>query len=351
MADRTVVVDGTTSGTPGTNGAHYATLSAAISGEVGAAPDLVSGAAILTIECSGNVSDTTAVDVVNFTTDSTHYVKIVTPVANRHAGIWSASKYRLEVANPAVAVLRIRQEYTRIEGLQIRKSGSNANDQMLLQIDPTAVGATVYASDCIIRNNPSDAFRAPNIWVVSANVTAYLWNNICYGSPDVVSPYASAVMVEAGTAYVYSCTAIGGFAGMVVSGGATANAKNSYFAENSTDGSAVSLSVTGTFNQTTCAASDASGLVNVGLQNIAINTTNFTNVTPGSDDWHLPSGSALIDVGTNTSGESAPLNFVTDIDGQTRTGTWDIGADSRETVSVSDLSVSLQEAQIGGSVF
>jgi hypothetical protein len=76
---------------------------------------------------------------------------------------------------------------------------------------------------------------------------------------------------------------------------------------------------------TTCASSDATG--SAGLQNIAANTTNFTNVTAGSEDFHLPAGSALIDVGTDTSGDAAPLNFTDDIDGVTRTGTWDIGAD------------------------
>jgi len=60
VADRTVFVDGTTRGTPGTNGAHYATLSAAIAGEVGAAPDLVTDAAILHIELNGSSAETAA---------------------------------------------------------------------------------------------------------------------------------------------------------------------------------------------------------------------------------------------------------------------------------------------------
>jgi len=335
MADRTVIVDGTTSGTPGTNGAHYASLAAAISGEVGAAPDLVSGAAILHIECqtfSGSAADTASVDVVGFTTDSTHYVRIYTQAASRHTGTWDAAKYRLEVANPAVAVLRIRQEFTRVEGMQVRKSASNANDQMIVYIEAQSA-ATVYLSDSIIRNVPGDAFRAPNIWVVDSDVTAYIWNCICYGSPDVVSNYASAIMVEGGAAVVYSCTGIGGFNGFFLSVGATATCKNCYFAENSTDGSAASITENGSFTQVTCAVNDGSTLVDAGLRNIAHDTATFTNVTPGSENYHLPIGSPLINVGTNTSGESAPLNFSTDIDGVTRTGTWDIGADERVTAA------------------
>jgi hypothetical protein len=80
---------------------------------------------------------------------------------------------------------------------------------------------------------------------------------------------------------------------------------------------------------TTCASSDTTG--STGLQNIAYDTTNFTNVTAGSEDLHIPTGSALKDVGTDTSGDAAPMNFTTDIDGETRSGTWDVGADELVT--------------------
>lgn len=352
MADRTVFVDGTTSGTPGTNGAHYASLQAMVTGEVGAAPDLVAGAAILHVECSvfaGNAADTTECRIIGFTTDATHYVRVYAAAASVAGASWSDTKYRIAVANPAVAVLWVSQEYTRIEGLQIRKTASNANDQMLLQI--SAVGTcTVYVSGCLIRNIPTDAFRAPNIWVVDTDVTAYIWNCIGYGSPDVVSNYASGMYVEIGTAFVYSCTLIGGWVGLIVGAGASVTAKNTYAAETSTDGSAAGFVNGGTLSMTNCASSDATAAGTAPQTNIAVNTTNFTNVTPGSEDWHIPTGSALKDVGTNTSGEGAPLNFTTDIDGQARTGTWDIGADSYEVIG-SDLSVSLQEAQTGGSLF
>jgi hypothetical protein len=80
----------------------------------------------------------------------------------------------------------------------------------------------------------------------------------------------------------------------------------------------------GTITKTTCASADTTG--SAGLQNIAVNTTNFTNVTAGAENFDLPLGSALIDVGTDTSGDAAPLNFTTDIVARTRGATWDIGA-------------------------
>ncbi len=332
-ADRTVYVDGTTSGTPGTNGAHYASLSAAISGEAGSANnDLVAGSTILHIECSvfsGNAADTTAVVVSGFTSDSTHYVHIYTAAASRHAGVWDDTKYRLAVANPGGnGVLDIRQEYTRLEGMQIRKTSSNASDQMVVTYSVFGTAATTYLSDTIIRNAPGDSFRGAGVWVADADVTLYVWNTIIYGFPDVVSVYNSGIMVDGGTVYVYSSTVIGGWTGLFVGAGTTANCKNSYFAETGTDGSEATISVAGTFNNTaTCAVSDGDTDVGAGLRNIAVDTTTFTNVTASSEDFRLPgTGSPLYNVGTDGP-DSAPLDFTTDITGATRTSTWDIGAD------------------------
>jgi hypothetical protein len=62
----------------------------------------------------------------------------------------------------------------------------------------------------------------------------------------------------------------------------------------------------GTLTLYTCASSDTTG--STGLQSIAYSTANFTNVTVGSEDFHLVDGSALIGAGTNTP-------YSTDIDG------------------------------------
>lgn len=52
-------------------------------------------------------------------------------------------------------------------------------------------------------------------------------------------------------------------------------------------------------------------------------TISFVSTTPGSEDLHLVSGDTdAIDHGADLS-----ATFTTDIDGQTRSGTWDIGAD------------------------
>ena len=65
------------------------------------------------------------------------------------------------------------------------------------------------------------------------------------------------------------------------------------------------------------------------MQNLS-SADQFVNTTEGSEDLHLKSGSDLIDAGTDLSSY-----FTDDIDGQSRTGAWDIGADEESKKSKS----------------
>lgn len=69
--------------------------------------------------------------------------------------------------------------------------------------------------------------------------------------------------------------------------------------------------------QTKCAAADATAS-DAALDNIAFTTANFTNVTAGTENFHLAGLSSLIMAGADLSGESAPFNVLQDIDYQTR---------------------------------
>jgi len=60
--------------------------------------------------------------------------------------------------------------------------------------------------------------------------------------------------------------------------------------------------------------------------NITGNSSSDLFVDFGIDDFHLKSGSVLIDAGADLSSDGY-LNFSDDIDGDNRSGTWDIGAD------------------------
>jgi len=118
---------------------------------------------------------------------------------------------------------------------------------------------------------------------------------------------------------VYSSTVIGG-ANAVRRIGGTMITKNVYA------GGSPSGDFLGTITMDNTASADTTSDAH---DSIAVDTSTFTNVTIGSENFHLPAGSPLLDVGTTTSGDAAPMNFTKDFDLATRSGTWDIGFDER----------------------
>lgn len=278
------------------SGGDYSSLSSAEAGEQG---DLVSLDRQLDIECY-SMSDTAAVTVNGWTTDATRYVRIFTPSAERHDGKWNTSKYRLELNAAYVAPLTLNEAYTRVEGLQIKQTGVS--------------GATVQMCDecvldaCIVWSSSSTS-GGLNTANVAAAAACRLQNSVVMGaggSTGVSGGYNRAMNAD-------NCTISGWANGYSVSGAGGSAARNCYSGNNTgSDYSGGTL--------TTCASEDLTGTS--GLRSIAYSTANFVSVTGGSEDFHLVSGSALIDVGTDLS-----ATFTTDIDGATRSGTWDIGAD------------------------
>ena len=96
----------------------------------------------------------------------------------------------------------------------------------------------------------------------------------------------------------------------------------------------------GSFNTfSKCASADATGS-EAALRNIAYSTANFVNVTAGSEDLHLPAGSALIDVGADLGAGRY------DIDRDARSAPFDIGADERVAagLSISPSAIAAVEA-------
>ena len=271
-------------------------------------------------DSNGGAADTTAVTIDGWTTSSTSYIWIHTPTSSRHDGTYLSTKYRLEVND--ATVLAISDDYVRIEGLQIEQHGQTAVRSVVYISGQTASSNDVRISSSIIKQGGGTSFRSIGVHIVSSNAVVSLWNSVIFnpanlGTSDTQN---SAIRIASSSSVnIYSCTVFGGYRVLRADSG-TVVVKNTYVG--------VIGGLTAYFGSatlTTCASSDATG--SSGLQNIAINTSNFTNVTAGSENYHLPSGSALIDVGTDTSGDSAPLNFTDDIDGQTRSGSWDIGAD------------------------
>lgn len=283
--------------------------------------------AVAKCRCTGGTADTTAVTINGWTTSADDYIKIWTDPTEsyRHNGTYqTGNKYRLDVTdgNPCCFV---QENYVRFEGIQIKLSSATAAGRYVINCNGITSSNDIRFDKCIINQGGSASYSARGFGFDDADIILRISNTIVMGPPTTSSLLNNAITATVGTAWVYNSTFIGGTGGRVFRfSGGTCNAKNCY-AGGASPGACYYFDISG--NLTTCASADTTG--SEGLQSIALNTTNFTNVTAGSEDYHLPSGSALIGVASNLY-DDANLPFQDDIDGQDRGGSgasWDIGAD------------------------
>ncbi len=257
----------------------------------------------LTVYCYGVATDTSCVNS-GWITDTTH---TITLIGDAHTGIWDTNHYRLSADLDGSSALENQNSNIIYKNIQIKNThGANSTSSNGVRI---ISGTNIQFINCIIQ---SPRYALLN----NSTGTTYIINSLLYTT--LSNSYDALFTDTAGTIYAYSCTFRGKRNGVYQTAG-TVVLKNCY-------ASGDTAAYSGTITQTTCASSDTTA-GGTALDSIAYSTDNFTNVTAASEDLHLVSGSALIDVGTDTSGESSPLNFTTDIDGDTRSGTWDIGAD------------------------
>jgi hypothetical protein len=306
MANKTVTVR--------PSGGTYTTLAAAITGEVTANADLTAAGmnGILTISIEGDWSggaDTTAVNVIGFTVDSTHYVNIITDSANKAGTSWSTNKYRLIVLSYG-NILTLSNRYTRAIGLQ----GSNT------------------------RNGGSCVFQTSELYCLFDSCLAYN-SYSSYGAIGSSADYTTIINcivykitgigINANHSSVYNSDAVNCSSyGIRVDASHTGVVKNCYSGGNS----GADYSNAGTLTFTTCYSEDGTE----STPTAAFSTSTFTNVTAGSENLSLPLGSGLIGAGTDLRSDATwPFDY--DIIGTTRGATWDVGA--FEYVTAGGLSI------------
>jgi hypothetical protein len=320
------------------SGGDFTTLDAAMDHLLAAHQDLIAADVYATVEIGGTWSspDTAAVTIPNLNGDATRYLSIYTTAEARHDGKWDTGAYILAPANTsAITVAAGNLVHMRIDGLQFGPSSTNGNYQSCLYISSVPT-ATIWVSDCILKQSGDNSNRTPGVFCEDSSATLYLWNSIVYGLGTTDNSFNSAICGYDFTAFnIYSCTIIGGKYGVYAGdSGGTITVKNTYAGGTVTEDF---YRGAGTLAKTNCASEDSSAddtgtgetasNCDVG---VALGTDTFVNVTAGSQDFHLAADglSPLMGQGVSTSGESAPLDFTTDIDGDTRDATWDIGADA-----------------------
>ncbi|MFH0854631.1 MAG: fibronectin type III domain-containing protein [bacterium] len=338
IIDESVIVEGSCpSGyVEGTNCFH--TLEDWEDAEDGAgARDLVIENAIAVARIDGAWASADAdgdIEINGWTTGANNFIRIYTTAAARHDGKWNTGKYRIESTNSNT--LYIREQYVYAEGLQL-KITSTIGSRHGVEVN-TSSPSDVSVSECIIKGDVSGEITYnwgivfnPNV----ANQIGRVFNNIIYGfttsgSAGIRFNYPEAT--SSGYFYnntIYNCTNgimansssikyVKNNAIFVTTGAAFSSTFQSESTNNiSSDGSAPPY---GTYYTNYTATSTP----NPGTGDWVI----FTNLTSGSEDFHLVSDAenTALNTGYDLSGDGAiPFNY--DIDGTTRGTSWDIGAD------------------------
>jgi hypothetical protein len=292
------------------SGGDYPTLSA---WEAGEQADIVALDEIRTAECY-SFEDTTSLIISGWTTDATRFIKVTTPTGERHDGKWNASKYRMSFSG--VTGINFNEPYVYLEGIQFQMSESGSTARTILLIGSVGAG-NIYIDKCILRQNPASAGTGSIVGFANSDAatTVVIRNTLFY---DFRQGTGRGVSVNPGLVFVLNCTAHNCDEAFRRASG-TITARNC-LANDSTDGFVGTFDAASNYNASDV-ASDAPG---ANSRNGASGTASF--VDEAGDDFHLASGDTNCkDLGEDLSG--ATHGFTDDVDGNTRSGSWDIGFD------------------------
>lgn len=299
------------------SGGDYTSLSA---WEAGEEADIVALDEIREAECY-SMTDTAAVLFNGWTTDATRFIRIKTPTSERHDGKWNSGKYNLSVANNNA--LDVRVNHIRFEGLQVEVNAANDNSQNPWHNQAQAAGANaIWISQCIFRTHANASFVTNAMGQNSANANFLIWNTAFQDRSGHNSNRC--VQIDCATCYFYNNTIRGASAS---NGTGLRHFTSTTLMKNcvvSNFGTCISVT-DGTLTRTYSVSSDATMGGGTGNQN-SVSEASMAFVDAANTDFHIGSGSVLKDAGDDLSGD-ANLPFSTDIDGGTRSGTWDIGVD------------------------
>ena len=292
---------------------------------------------------NGTTADGTAVTITGWDTGAQNYLKIYTPTvateagtSQRHSGKWDYGKYNLSVSGTSsVSFFSINEEYIKIDGLQIfgTINSSGQNYPVVLDITTNNQNSDIQISNNIIKADFNLLTGSGYGVAISAGgwsgqtVNTKIWNNIIY---DIKSPnvsHSTAINYISGTSYIYNNTIYNSGIGIGNGGGGVSviNAKNN-IVQNCYDGYiGASFTASSDFNISDLASDAPSPSYRNNL------ATNVSFVDAANDDFHLSSSdTAARNAGANLTSD-VYLSITSDVDGHSRTGAFDIGADEGAT--------------------
>jgi hypothetical protein len=299
------------------SGGNYTSLSAA---EAGEQDDYVSDDVWMHYSCY-SMEDATAVTFSGSTTDLTRYILVDTPASERHSGKWSASKYRLVVTDADVITVD-NELCIRFDGLQLEVMSPTAIRKVINFCNAPSNDFDYRVSKTIIRSSDYGANRCNGIDFYftgpSRTGTLKIWDCLFYDLAGI-----DVYIHDTCTPYFYNNTVICLYYGFSI-GTFSGIAVNNLFTTPS------AWSCYGTFAAGTDynITSDIYGIgytVTGGGNTHDHDSHTYTFVDADNDDYHLASTDAgAIGFGMTDPGSGL---FSDDIDGNTRSAPWDVGAD------------------------
>jgi len=275
----------------------------------------------------GEMSNNSQFSNTNWTTDPYRYIKVYTPTltsevgtSQRHNGTWGTG-FRINTNASPNHLLRIAVDYIWIEGLAIQAAINSAGIMVNNSYGTFGVSNLVKISHNVIKgqgSGGSDRTRGVYMYDSNSRLNIDLWNNMAYAHAGWQGFYFQQVNVANSynnTSYKnYSATSQGeGFRRIT----GTVVLINCISMDNNYDFYGGGWDASSDYNM----ASDTTAPGGNSLQS-KVASNQFVSITGGSENLHLKTGADAIDNGTDLSGI-----FNDDIDGDIRTGNWDIGAD------------------------
>ncbi len=256
-------------------------------------------------------------------TGTYNYIKIYTTQNARHQGKWNDGRYRRN------EMISNYEKNIRIDGLQISISGVTG----IILYSPN--DSQIYLSNNIIKSDGTEGSYDGGIYydMTSINSDIYVYNNIIYGFRNGRGISLGSDISE--HFYVYNNTVSDCFYGFRIwsASSGTFIVKNNLAYNNTTDYYGT-FSASSTHNLSKDATAPAFGTY---YRNATVAFQDETN-----DDFHLVlSDTAARNQGVDLSGDDVETRHASslhdDIDGTTRGGAWDIGADEAATEFVSSV--------------
>ena len=329
--------------TVGTSG-DYTTIALAISGIVASSSDFVSDQKIHKLILIDRKDYNEAVDFDGATTNTDYYWWLTAHDSVKHDGT-SGDFARIERSSSGNPIkssdikLKVTDLYLALH------DGVGTSDEGIRVNNTTSTVYNLEVRNCVIENdaNVSTYNSTDGIYVPygSANVTVE--NTVIYGFARC-GIHAQMYTGSGNTQnwYIRNCTLDNNGDGAQTDNGGITGANNSdshtinFYVDNTgvfnsylgrdflSSLAATQITWSGSYNasgSTVNYHANRTGLSN-GLTGLTDTDTDFTSQTLGSEDYHIANTSDLYNAGASLS-----AYFTDDIDGDTRSGTWDIGAD------------------------